>query len=36
MAKQNSKEQNRKEKNRVETKASKGNPKLEGPDRPST
>jgi hypothetical protein len=36
MAKNQSKEQRIKEAKRNETKAGQGNPKLEGPDRPST
>ncbi len=33
---ENSKEQIRKEQDEVQTKAAKGNPKLDGPNRPST
>ncbi len=36
MTKNESKEQRVKEAKRIETKAGKGNPKLSGPDRPST
>jgi hypothetical protein len=36
MTKHNSKQQKRNESNTSKTKASKGNPKLEGPNRPST